>query len=177
MRFSVGGLLPHELTPRLARLIPGVREPINVRFPQRQLGKHLLILSFSQFEPQQATALRPHLLLEDCPDRSPAPWNSRSPFLNRCSAFGTPFAGVGCFQGLERSRSCAGAVALRRPSRQRLLARADTLKRGEFIELADDAAPLCRTVRPVNQMTERSARVCDHDKHCALEHQADGDRR
>src|SRR5258705_9888343 len=32
MRFSVGGLLPHELTPRLARLIPGVREPINVRF-------------------------------------------------------------------------------------------------------------------------------------------------
>ena len=42
VRFSVGGLLPHELTPRLARLIPGVREPINVRF-QRQLGKHLLI--------------------------------------------------------------------------------------------------------------------------------------
>jgi hypothetical protein len=39
------------------------------------------------------------------------------PSLNGCSAFGTPFAGVGCFQGPERSRSCADAVALRRPSR------------------------------------------------------------
>ena len=40
---------------------------------------------------------------------------------------------------------CAGAVALRRRSRQRLLATTDTLKRAEFMELADDAALLCRT--------------------------------
>ncbi len=38
------------MTPRLARLIPGVREPINVRF-QGQSRNHVLALSFSGFGP------------------------------------------------------------------------------------------------------------------------------
>jgi len=45
------------------------------------------------------------------------------------------------------------------------------------LRVARRCAGLQGCVRLVNQMTERSARIGGHDKHCSLKHRADGDRR
>jgi hypothetical protein len=88
-------------------------------------------------------------------DRSPAPMEPAIPSLNGSSAFGTPFAEVECCQGRERSRSCAGAIALRRSSRRRLLARRHVKARGNLATMLRCFAggrPSCE----LNDRTHRS---------------------
>jgi hypothetical protein len=63
--------------------------------------------------------------------------------FNSCSTFGTPFARVECFQSLGRLEDVRALLPCTdHPGND--CSRADTLRRGEFVELADEAALFCR---------------------------------